>query len=70
MTYAVHVADDSCNTGQPCAATRDDADVFVGVLTTLVLTVRVVVQVGNRLTELCFKLAKRTLDQIKRQISG
>ena len=70
MTYAVHVANDSCNTRQSCAATGDDADVFIGVLTSLILTVGVVVQVRDRLAELFDTSRRRVLQGVERDVDG
>lgn len=50
-TYAVYVTDHGGYTGKTRATSGDNADVLIGVLAELILTVLLVVQVGHRLTE-------------------
>ena len=51
MAYAIDVSDDSGDTGKASATTRHDANVLVGVLAFLSLTISMVVQVRNSFSQ-------------------
>ena len=68
VPYAVDVTDDSGNAGKSSTASRNDADVLVGVLAPLALAVGVVVEVCDGVAQLLDTGGGRVLEGLKRQI--
>lgn len=45
--YSIDIADDCCKSGETGPSTWDDADVFIGILARLSLSISVVVQMRH-----------------------